>query len=66
MIDTETGVVLGMVMFRRAEQRMPAKSISGPVKFHGMVSEMFKISGGKIRQVRAVMLSRPYGSSPGW
>ncbi|MEO6340577.1 MAG: hypothetical protein ABIO39_11095 [Caulobacteraceae bacterium] len=66
VVDTETGVVLGIVMFRRAEQRLPANSISGPARFHGMVSEMFKISGGKIRQVRAVMLPRPFGSATGW
>jgi hypothetical protein len=67
VVDVEQGVVLGVVVFRRPDATMPPEGGKGePLQYHGLVSEMFKVSGGKIREVRAAMLPRPYGAPTGW
>ena len=56
VVDTEHGTVLGLVMFRRAE----------PNSTTLLLAEIFKITGGKLREIRAVMLNLPHGAENGW
>lgn len=54
VVDVEHGVVVGMML-------MHAK-IEGEI----LITEMFKISGAKIRQVQAVMVNARGASTTGW
>ena len=56
VVDTEHGTVVGMAMFRRAE----------PDTTTLLFAEMFKVTGGKLREIRAVMLNLPHGAENGW
>jgi hypothetical protein len=56
VVDTEHGSVLGIVMFRRAE----------PDTTTLLLAEIFKVTGGKLREIRAVMLNLPHGAENGW
>ena len=53
VVDVENGVVVGMMLMHAKEGGI-------------LISEMFKISGAKIRQVQAVMVNVPDESSVGW
>jgi hypothetical protein len=55
VVDVENGTVLGIVTFRPS----PTSTVL-------LLSEVFKISGGKLREIRAVQLNRPPGSPTGW
>lgn len=57
VVDRENGVVLGMVL-------MHAK-MDGQVGGI-LIAEMFKVAGGKIHQVQAVMVNVPNDSTTGW
>jgi len=57
VVDRENGVVLGMVL-------MHAK-MNGQVGGI-LIAEMFKVAGGKIHQVQAVMVNVPNDSTTGW
>jgi hypothetical protein len=57
VVDTEHGVVLGLVLMH-ANMNGRMNSI--------LISEMFKISGAKIRQVQAVMVNVPKDVDTGW
>lgn len=56
IVDVERGVVLGIVMFRR----------EGDDSSTLLLSEAFKITGGMLREIRAVMLNLPHGAASGW
>jgi len=56
VVDVEHGSVLGIVTFRR----------DGPDTGTLLLSEVFKVTGGKLREIRAVMLNLPNGASTGW
>lgn len=57
VVDVEHGVVVGLVLMHA--------NMNG--KMGGiLISEMFKISGAKIRQVQAVMVNVPNDSTTGW
>jgi hypothetical protein len=57
VVDTEHGVVVGMMLMHA--------NMNG--KMGGiLICEMFKIAGGKIRQVQAVMVNVPNDSTTGW
>lgn len=56
VVDTEHGSVLGIVMFRRAGPDTPTL----------LLAEIFKVTGGKLREIRAVMLNLPHGAENGW
>ena len=54
VIDEERGIALGIVVMQTA---LP----------HGvLLGEMFKISGGRIRQIQAVMVNHPNDGRTGW
>lgn len=57
VVDRENGVVLGM-MFMHAKENGQMVGI--------LIAEMFKIAGGKIHQVQAVMVNVPNDSDTGW
>lgn len=57
VVDIEDGTVLGIVTFRGDS---PAR------KTTLLLSEIFKVTDGKIRQIRAVMLDRPLNAQTGW
>lgn len=56
VVDVEHGVVLAVVAFRR----------EGADSSVLLLSEGFKVSGGLIREIRAVMVNLPNGASTGW
>ena len=56
VVDTEHGIVCGMAMFRRAE----------PDTTTLLFAEFFKVTDGKLREIRAVMLNLPHGAENGW
>jgi hypothetical protein len=53
VIDRENGVVLGVFVMHAAPDEI-------------LIAEMFKVAGGKIHQVQAVMVNQPPGRSTGW
>lgn len=56
VVDTEHGSVLGIVTFRREGPDTPVL----------LLAEIFKVTGGRLREIRAVMLNVPNGSGTGW
>jgi hypothetical protein len=56
VVDTEHGSVLGIVTFRR----------DGPDTTTLLLAEIFKVTDGRLREIRAVMLNLPHGASTGW
>jgi hypothetical protein len=56
VVDVDNGTVLGIVTFRGDPPRTTTL----------LLSEVFKVSGGKLREIRAVMLNRPAGAPTGW
>jgi hypothetical protein len=34
--------------------------------FTAAISELFKVAGGKIKEIEAIMISLPYGAKSGW
>ena len=67
VIDTDRGLVLGLVCFDH-----PGPARAGPVspRFAApnsyFIWELFKVSGGVIRHIEAIMAMFPYGMRPGW
>ena len=63
VVDDERGVVLSMVLFD-----VPADAGATPPREARMLllAEVFKISGGEIRQIETVMHNLPYGSTSAW
>ena len=57
VVDVENGTVLGIVTFR---------GDSPERKTTLLLSEIFKVTGGKLREIRAVMLDRPLNAKTGW
>ncbi len=57
VVDTEHGVVVGLILMH-ANMNGQMNSI--------LISEMFKVSGGKIRQVQATMVNVPTDADTGW
>jgi hypothetical protein len=57
VVDTEHGVVVGLILMHA---NMNGKVIGV------LISEMFKISSNKIKQVQAVMVNVPNDSDTGW
>jgi hypothetical protein len=55
VIDVENGTIFGIVTFRPTD----------PKRKLGIISEVFKIKGGKLLDIRAILLSVP-GSTTGW
>jgi hypothetical protein len=53
VVDLENGTLLGIVVFQYPASNRPSE----------IISELFKISGGEIREIRAVMVKQP---SSGW
>jgi hypothetical protein len=56
VVDVQHGSVLGIVMFRREGEHTPTL----------LLAEMFKVTGGKLREIRAIMLNLPNGAGTGW
>jgi hypothetical protein len=56
VVDTEHGTVLGIVAFRRDGAETPVL----------LLAEAFKVTGGQLQEIRAVMLNLPNGASTGW
>jgi hypothetical protein len=56
IVDVEHGTVLATATFRR----------EGPDTSTLLLAEMFKVTGGKLREIRAVILNLPNGAGTGW
>ncbi len=56
IVDPEHGTVLAVGTFRR----------EGPDTSTLLLAEMFKVTGGKLREIRAVILNLPNGAGTGW
>jgi hypothetical protein len=72
-VDPETGVVFAFGFFDHAgtvrhETLADGRRIDVDLKapFTWELGEAFKITGGKIRRVEAVLKRSPYGMKPGW
>lgn len=67
VIDVERGLVLGLVLF---DHPGPVRGPAGPARFAApnsyMIWELFKVSGGTIRHIEAIMAMFPYGMRSGW
>jgi len=67
VIDVERGLVLGLVFF---DHPGPVRTAQGPPRFAApnsyFIWELFKVSGGVIRHIEAIMAMFPYGMRPGW
>jgi hypothetical protein len=57
VVDVENGTVLGIVTFR---------GDSPPRTTTLLLSEVFKVTDGKLQEIRAVMLNRPLDIKTGW
>ena len=56
VVDTELGSVLAVAMFRREGEHTPTL----------LLAEIFKYTGGRLREIRAVILNLPNGAGTGW
>jgi hypothetical protein len=56
VVDVEHGSVLGIVTFRREGADTPTL----------LLAEIFKVTGGQLQEIRAVMLNVPNGAGTGW
>jgi len=56
VVDVEHGLVLGSVAFRR----------EGADTSTLLLAEVFKVTDGKLREIRAVMTGLPHGAGTGW
>jgi hypothetical protein len=65
VVDREYGIVLGVVRFAGTEGA-PATGPTETTPQTPIVSEMFKVTGGQIQEVRAVMVTRPADAPSGW
>jgi hypothetical protein len=67
VIDEEAGIVMAWFVFDHAG---PLTSRNGESRFRTpnamMIGEMFKVVGGQIRAIEAVLDVFPYGMRPGW
>ena len=67
VIDTDRGLVLGLVFF---DHPGPVRNGPVPPRFAApnsyFIWELFKVSGGVIRHIEAIMAMFPYGMRPGW
>ena len=75
IIDEERGITFGTFMFHHTGTVKSVTLPDGTVRemipiarrpFSVVVSELFKVQAGKIREIEAVMTSLPYGASDGW
>ena len=55
LVDTEHGVAVGIAVFRFAGE--------GPTL---LLAELFKVTGGQLREIRAVVRGIPTGTGAGW
>jgi hypothetical protein len=56
VVDLEHGSVLAVATFRR----------EGPDSTTLLLAEIFKVSGGKIREIHAIILDLPHNAGTGW
>ncbi|HMB73998.1 MAG TPA: hypothetical protein VKQ06_10530 [Gammaproteobacteria bacterium] len=56
LVDIEHGIAVGIAAFRR----------QGTDSTTLLFSEIFKVTGGELREIRAVMINLPRGASTGW
>jgi hypothetical protein len=67
VIDAERGLVLGLVLF---DHPGPVRGSAFPARFAApnsyMIWELFRVSGGLIRHIEAIMAMFPYGMRAGW
>jgi len=56
IVDLEHGTVLAVGTFRR--EGLDTSTL--------LLAEMFKVTGGKLREIRAVILNLPNGAGTGW
>jgi hypothetical protein len=56
VVDVEHGSVLAIATFRRDGADTPTL----------LLAEIFKVTGGKLREIRAVILNLPNGAGTGW
>jgi len=75
MADEEKGLVFGIVVFDMPGKRdnfkyFPTPFDELPVRFYKprslLLAEMFKIVGGQILSIEAVMVNVPFGATSGW
>jgi hypothetical protein len=67
VVDVETGIALGIVMYRRdptiVETEVTARQAA---RGQLLLAEFFKVTDNKIQEIRAVMVDRPRTAPTGW
>jgi hypothetical protein len=67
VVDVETGIALGLVMYRRdptiVETEVTARQAA---RGQLLLAEFFKVTDNKIQEIRAVMVDRPRTAPTGW
>jgi hypothetical protein len=66
VVDPEHGVVLAIVMFGEPGGQPIPGSDKKRKREATLLAEAFKVTGGKIHRINAVMINRPYHSPTGW
>ena len=66
VVDPLHGVVLGIVMFGEPGGQPIPGSDQKRKREATLLAEAFKVTGGQIRRINAVMINRPYHSPTGW
>jgi len=56
LVDTDRGVTVGIAVFRFAGENGPTL----------LLAELFKVTGGQLREIRAVVRGIPKGTGAGW
>lgn len=73
IVDADRGLVLGLVMFHHDGAPHPVeiegvgtvdRGLGRP--FSAGVAELFKVEGGRIRRIEALLYTVPYGARSGW
>ena len=58
LVDEERGIVLPLVLFEIPQ------GLGGSRTLH--LAELFKVEGGKIMDILAIMVNQPLGTPSGW
>ena len=66
VVDPEHGVVLGIVMFGEPGGQPIPGTDQKRKREATLLAEAFKVTGGQIHRINAVMINRPYHAPTGW
>jgi hypothetical protein len=67
VVDLETGIVLGITMYRRDPKAVENETTARQAaRGQLLLGEFFKVSESRIQEIRAVMVDRPRTAPTGW